>query len=224
MKVQDLMTADVACIEPDTPFKEIAETLARKGVSGLPVIDDNGFLVGIVSEGDLLAKEAYGARRRRRRLLGLVLDVLSGRDTSLLHKAEGLTAKDIMTERVTTIGPEEDIRRAAKRLVESGLKRLPVVTDGRLVGIISRADLLEVFDRSDESIAGSLRQLVRRCLFVPPEADVALEVEDGVVTLNGHVHYRSDVDVLGAIIAASDGVVDVVNNVTFTEEDPKTVR
>lgn len=224
MKVQDLMTPKVICVAPDTPFKEIAETLARHNVTAVPVIDDEGVLVGIASEGDLLAKEAYGARNRKRRVLGVILDALAGRDTMLLTKAAGLTAADIMTQHVITAHPEEDIRAAAKRMIEMGIKRLPVVSDGALVGIISRADLLRVFDRSDESIQASLTRLIERCLFVPPEADVSVAVAEGIARLTGTVHYRTDVQVLGAIVGAVDGVVDVVNEVGYRQEDPRTIR
>lgn len=225
MKVQDLMTSSVATVAPDAPFKVVVEQLTRRGVSGLPVVDEDGTLVGIVTEGDLLAKEAYGARRRRRRVLGLVTDVLAGRDTLQLSKAAGLTAADIMTEHVITAGPEEDVRIAARRMLETGVKRLPVVDEShRVVGIIARADLLRVFERTDEALEAAISRLVERCLFVPPEADVDVKVSDGVVTLSGFVNRQSDVRVLGAIVAAVDGVVGMTNDVTFMERDPRGVR
>jgi len=223
MKTQDLMTTAVATVSPDTPYKDIVEQLTRRGVSGLPVIDDNGKLVGIVTEGDLLAKEAYGARRRKRRVLGLVTDVLAGRDTIQLSKAAGLTAADIMTEHVITASPEEDVRAVARRMIETGVKRLPVIDGGRLVGIIARADLLRVFDRSDDGLEAALIRLVERCLYLPPEAEVTVTVTDGVVTLAGYVHRESDVRVLEAIIGAADGVVGVINGLTFRERDTKKV-
>jgi len=218
MKVQDVMSSAVVTARADTPFKEIVETLLTSSVSGVPVVDDSDTLIGMVTEADLLPKEAYG-NRRRKKALSLVADVLLGRESVWIEKARGLVARDVMSTNVVTVAPEENVRVAARRMIEEGVKRLPVVSDGRLVGIVSRPDLLSVFSRQDDSLAASIRTLVRRCMYVEPEYAVEVSVDDGIVTLEGVVRFQSDVDVLGAIVGAADGVVGVDNKLRYREPD-----
>jgi CBS domain-containing protein len=218
MKVQDVMTPAVVTVGPDTPFKEVVETLLTSSVSGVPVVDEKDTLIGMVTEADLLPKEAYGDRRRKK-ALSLVADVLLGRESVWIEKAKGLVAGDVMSRSVVTVTPEENVRVAARRMIEEGVKRLPVVSDGRLVGIVSRPDLLSVFSRRDDSLAASIRALVRRCMYVEPDYLVEVSASEGVVTLEGIVRFQSDVDVLAAIVGAADGVVGVDNKLRYREKD-----
>jgi CBS-domain-containing membrane protein len=144
-KVKDVMTTTVVTAETWTPFKALARTMATAGVSALPILDRNGWVVGIVSEGDLLLKEeAIGSDRRGFRRL-------SGRGDR--RKARGLIAKDVMTSPVATISPEATPAEAARSLHDRGVKRLPVVDrEARLVGIVSRQDLMKIFLREDKEI------------------------------------------------------------------------
>lgn len=219
MKVKDVMTSPAVTVGPDTPFKEIVETLAAHRIGGLPVVDGEGTLLGLVTEADLLAKEAYGGSTRRRRLIGLVADVLAGTDMTLLQKAGGLVARDVMTERVVTADPAEDVRRVARRMLENGVKRLPVVTAGRVVGVVARVDLLRVFDRSDDSMEVILERLLQRCMFLPPDDEIDVTVADGVATLTGTVRFQGTVGIVEAIVRAADGVVGVENHLVFREPD-----
>lgn len=150
MHVRDVMTTEVVTVSPDAPFAEIVERLLENGVSGLPVVDADGALVGMVTEADLVSREAYGPERRRP--LGLVLDYLRDRDPAWVRKASGTTARDLMTRLVTTASPDDELRVIARVLLESGFRRLPVVrADGRLAGIVSRRDLLaSVYGRPPE--------------------------------------------------------------------------
>jgi CBS domain-containing protein len=109
-------------------------------INGLPVVDDSGRVVGIVTEAVLVSREAYGTERRRP--LGLVLDYRRGCDPAWVRRASGATARELMTCMVSTVAPDDDLGEAAHRMVEGGHKRLPVVAAGRLVGIVSRRDLL----------------------------------------------------------------------------------
>jgi CBS domain-containing protein len=140
MEVRDIMTTAVVTVGPDAPFAEIVDRLLAHDISGVPVTEADGTLLGIVTEADLVSREAYGPERRR--ALGLVLDYLRDRDPSWVRKASGTTARELMTHTVTTAAPDEDLRATARHMLESGHKRLPVVADGRLVGIVSRRDLL----------------------------------------------------------------------------------
>ena len=139
--VRDVMTSDVVSVGPEATYGEIADRLLAHDVSGLPVIDDDGTLHGIVTEADLVTREAYGPDRRRP--LGLIVDYLRDRDPAWVRKASATTAADLMTRVVTTASPDDEVRVTARRMLESGRKRLPVVgSDGRLVGIVSRRDVL----------------------------------------------------------------------------------
>lgn len=135
------MTTDVVTVRPEATYGEIVDRLLSHDIGGVPVIDADGILLGVVTEADLVSREAYGPERRRP--LGLVADFLRGRDPAWLRKASGTTARELMTSVVTTASPDDELRVAARRMLESGHKRLPVVvTDGRLVGVLSRRDVL----------------------------------------------------------------------------------
>ena len=139
--VRDVMTTDVVTVGPKATYGEIADRLLAHDVSGLPVIDGDGTLVGIVTEADLVSREAYGPDRRRP--LGLIVDYLRDRDPAWVRKSSATTAADLMTRVVTTASPDDEVRVTARRMLESGRKRLPVVaSDGLLVGIVSRRDVL----------------------------------------------------------------------------------
>ena len=141
--VKDVMTAEVVVVRSDTTFKEMAATLRRYRVSALPVVDDTGKVLGVVSEADLLAKEALADP-------GPVAELVHRKD---VRKAEGLTAGDLMTRPPVTAAPDDPVEQAARMMHFMQVKRLPVVNSGgQLVGIISRADVLAVFDRADEDI------------------------------------------------------------------------
>lgn len=153
MHVRDVMTTDVVTVTPDTGFGEIVELLLDHGISGLPVVDADGALVGMVTEADLVSREAYGPERRRP--LGLVLDYLRDRDPAWVRKASGTTARDLMTREVTTASPDDELRVIARVLLESGHRRLPVVrADGRLAGIVSRRDVLASVDGRPPELPG----------------------------------------------------------------------
>jgi len=136
--VKDVMTTRVVSVKRGTSFKEMAIALRENRVSAFPVIDDDGKVIGVVSEADMLARK-----------------VLS---TGMLHrgeqdKAEDLTAGDLMTHPAITVSPEDSVEVAARLMYTLQVKRLPVVDpSGRLAGIISRTDVLATFDRSDEQI------------------------------------------------------------------------
>jgi CBS domain-containing protein len=157
MHVRDVMTDDVVTVGPDASYAEIVDRLLAHDISGVPVTDDDGVLLGIVTEADLVTREAYGPERRRP--LGLILDYLRDHDPTWVRKASASTARRLMTHEVTTASPDDELRVTAQRLLESGFRRLPVVgTDGRLVGIVSRRDVLAaVYGRPPDSGPSSRR-------------------------------------------------------------------
>ncbi len=174
--VKDVMTTRVIWVKKDATFREMAAALRKHRVSAFPVIDDDGTVVGVVSEADMLTKAAMADP-------GVLDGLLHHKDQ---NKARGVTAGDLMTAAVVAVAPEDTVEHAARLMYDRKVKRLPV-TDvrGHLVGIISRADVLSVFDRTDEAIRNEITdEVLRRDLVVDPRTfDVT--VSDGVVTLAG---------------------------------------
>jgi CBS domain-containing protein len=177
-KVRDVMTTPVVAVRPATSFKELAALLRKYRVSGFPVLGDDQKVIGVVSEADLLAKEALSADRN-----GTITAIMRHKD---LEKADGVTAGDLMTRNVVTVRPDDTVEHAARLMYHLQVKRLPVVdADGSLVGIVSRADLLTVFDRTDEEIRSEIVNDVVLHEFLIDPALFMVTVADGVVTVVG---------------------------------------
>lgn len=205
LKVADVMTEQVVSVREDTPFQEIARVLTGHHISAVPVLDAGGRVTGVVSEADLLPKGA-GPRRPRSRWF-------RRRD-----KAAGRTAADVMTTPAVTVAPDTALEVGARLLVETGLKRVPVVdSDGKLAGIASRADFLGVFARPDREILAEIEKEVFERDLCTPVPQVA--VSAGVVTLAGLVDRKSTVAIAGALTRHVAGVVDVENRLTFEFDD-----
>jgi CBS domain-containing protein len=218
MKIRDVMTTDVITVKPEDRFKDIVELLLVKGVSGLPVVDAAGAVVGMVTEADVVAKGAYAGRRRA---LAVLSDLLAGRDPHWTRKAAGLCAAELMNTPVRTASPDDDVRVAARAMLELRLKRLPVVDDGRLIGIVSRPDLLRAFHRSDAEIEADVRMRLANPIEVPEDHAVRFFVSDGVVTLEGTVRHESDVRVVEAMVERVQGVVGVESRLVSRERAPR---
>ena len=181
-KVKDVMTGEVVAVRRDASFKEMAARLREYRVSAFPVIDEHRRVIGVVSEADLLAKEALAGDHAG--IPAAVTGILHHKD---YQKAEGLTAGDLMTHPAVTVRPEDSVEHAARLMYTLQVKRLPVVdAGGYLVGIVSRADLLTVFDRTDEEIhAEVVNDVILREFLVDP-AMFTVTVADGVVTVKGN--------------------------------------
>jgi CBS domain-containing protein len=223
MRVRDLMSSDLEVVRPDTSYKELVERMLARNVSGLPVVDEQGSLVGIVTEADVIRKQAWGEGERNRHhhhALDLVDRLLSGKAPTSLSRIVGLTAGDIMSRRVVTASPDDDLRQAARTMLIYGVKRLPVVSEGHLVGLMSRADLMRYFDRPDTDIAADVEQTLANPLSAPEDHRIASTVHDGVVTLTGTVRHPSDAKVGAAAVWQIAGVVDVRDELVAREAEP----
>jgi CBS domain-containing protein len=216
MKIKDVMTTEVLTVREDTPFKDIVELLVEHRVSGVPVVDASGHLKGLVTEADLVSKEAFDLRHRRP--LAAVVELISG-TSRWAGKAPGLTAGEIMTDRVVVVEPGEDVRTAARKMLDLGVKRLPVVENGRVVGIVSRQDLLRVFHRSDADIAAEIEVKLANPLYAPEDHSVTALVTDGVVTLTGRVTFAGEIPVVVGLASHVAGVVHVDSRVTYDLAD-----
>ncbi len=206
--VRDVMTTEVVTVDRITPYKEIARLLAEHKISAVPVLTMGRHVAGVVSEADLLATEDQEARKAR---TGKADHMPWSRGQEKHHPA--LTAEQLMTSPAITIHPDAPIPRAASLMHSHHIKRLPVVDpDRKLLGIVSRRDLLTVFLRPDAQIAAEVRELLAEILFADP-ASVSVRVHEGVVMLTGQptAAERHDlIPVAVRLIWDIDGVVDVI--------------
>lgn len=213
-RVHEVMTTKVVTVTPDTDFKSIARLLQRHHVNLLPVIDKEHHVVGVVSEADLLTKVEWQGRKRPGRIeRWLLLE-------EELSKAEGTLASRVMTRRVVTTRPEVTVSRAAHLMMFNHVKAIPVVDENdRLVGIVSRADLLKSFVRDDASIHSEVvEDILRGALAIDPRA-VSVVVKDGAVFLSGEVESASLRDMITRLVDAVPGVVSVFNSLDFRLDD-----
>jgi CBS domain-containing protein len=181
--VRDVMSTPVVSVTRDSSYKELAARLFELGVGGFPVVDDDEKVIGVVSEADMLAKEAVagGYQGGHRGLPGMIAAVVHRAER---RKAGAATAGELMTSPAVTVAADDTVEHAAARMYTRRLKRLPVVdAAGRLVGIITRSDALAVFHRPDEEIRAEIvRDVIPR---VSEPSQYSVTVEDGVVTVEG---------------------------------------
>jgi CBS domain-containing protein len=204
MIVADVMTTNVVTVRPSTPLKEVAEILISRGISGVPVVDAEGRVLGVVSETDILAKERGVIEHAR-----LLHRLLSPDTRSEQAKVEATTASQAMTSPAVTTTPHATVAEAAARMLEHCVNRLPVVDGPRLRGIVTRADLVRAFIRPDAEIARQIQdEVLRRKLWIKPE-DVQVSVERGSVRLQGHVPSEKVARKVASLVRDLPGVVEV---------------
>ncbi|MCF2533823.1 CBS domain-containing protein [Yinghuangia soli] len=216
-RVDALMTTEVVTVHTDTPFKEIVRVLGEHRVSAVPVLDQDKIVVGVVSEADLLRKEADSEGPAR-----LPISVHTRRGARAARsKAEGESAGDLMSAPAVTIERTATVGQAARAMEQHGVKRLPVTDRGQLCGIVSRCDLLRVFLRADDAIREEIvDDVVRRDLWVDP-ATITVRVSDGVVHLEGELENKTLTRILARMCRGVDGVVQVHDHLTYTIDDTK---
>ncbi|MFF7443776.1 CBS domain-containing protein [Streptomyces sp. NPDC008122] len=188
MKVGGLMTDQVVAAVPTASFKDVAKLLAEHNISGVPVVDEDDRVLGVVSESDLLA-----------------------------HRER--TARELMTAPAVTVQAEQSVADAARLMVRRGVERLPVVDEEeRIVGIVTRRDLLCAYLRPDTEIRHRIREDVLTDVMGLAGDAVDVRVLDGVVTLEGRLRQQSQARMLVGLAERVDGVVAVVDRLT-TQED-----
>lgn len=206
MQARDLMVSPVVTVQPSASVKEVAKLLLEQGISAVPVVDDQGKLVGVVSEGDLLHRPEIGSERRRSWwLLGLTDEETLAAE---YVKAHARKVADVMTPKVITAAPDASLHELATLMEANAIKRVPIVEDGRLVGIVSRANLVRALasaqpaleiELSDANIQGQLLAHLQNQAWARPWL-LNIMVKNGVVDLWGVV--RSDAERRAVRIAA----------------------
>jgi CBS domain-containing protein len=214
---RDLMTRNVVGVPPETPVAAVARLLAERGISAVPVLDGTGAVLGVVNEADLIRRLADEGERPRGWLADLFEDPYAA--AARYARAHGATAADVMTRPVVAVAEETSIAHVARLMEEKGIRRVLVLAeDGRLRGLVSRADLLRALaspppaegDASDEGI----RRAVLAAMRGQPWADAfhtMVEVKDGVVHLHGFARseaVRRALHVLAEGVLGVRGVVD----------------
>jgi CBS domain-containing protein len=197
MDVRDLMSTDVVAVGPTTSIRDAARLMYRYRVSGLPVVDHEDHVLGIVTEGDFLQME--------------IERIESGTNPE--------EVRAVMSKSVKTIPPEMDVMGAARFMQDQNVKRLIVADDGKMVGILSRFDIVAAFTRPDDLIEDEIREdLLRRVLFVDPET-VEVSVSNGIITFKGTIGTRTEARLVEELARRLDGVVDINNNLKWRIDD-----
>jgi len=219
MWLSEVMTGDPIAVGPETPLKDVAAILIEKGISGVPVIGERLEVLGVVSEADIIAKEA-GPDPRDRRLISWLLGGTHVNE----ERVAARTAAEAMGAPAITVGAGETVAVAARLMLSHGIKRLPVVDeDGALIGIVTRTDLVRAFARSDEEVEREIRETLLETLWLD-EPGLDVRVARGEVRLAGKMHRRSDAELLARLAGRVPGVVDVHTTLRWEWDDGQAAK
>jgi len=228
MQVADVMTRKVETVSPSTPVQDIVAKLIQHRISALPVVDGQGLLVGIVSESDLLHRKEAGTEIRRPWWLDLFSDPDARAEAFL--KAHGRTAEEVMTRALEVVDEDTPLDVAAKLMGERHIHRLPVVKEGRVVGIVARADLIRALSKprvrpegastDDLAIKDEIERNAKQA-GLTATGMVTVVVEDGVVHLWGIAQTAKERQALEVAAAEVAGVRQVDNRLAIREAFPE---
>ena len=216
MRARDVMTRKVKTVPPDADVKAVAKLLATGRISAMPVVDRKGHVLGIVSEGDLIRRPETGTTKRRSWWLQLLADPRDlARDYA---KSRAVRARDVMSSPVISVSPVTDLADVADLLESRGVKRVPVVQNGKLVGIVSRRDIIGALARSakpgrgrrrsDAQIGEAIHREIKAAQFVN-DLLINISVSKGVVELSGLVSDQAQRDALRVLVEGTAGVTAV---------------
>jgi CBS domain-containing protein len=210
-QVDDVMTREVITVGVDTPVAQIASLLDREDISAVPVTTATGGVLGVVSQADLLVGVADGERDHPR----------GGRPKG---RAAALRAGDLMTTPALSIDADASLTQAARTMQDRKVRRLLVTSpQGRLLGVVSRGDLLRPYARNDAQIRREAEAQLRRRLWINPD-QVAVRVHEGTATLTGTVGRHSTADIVTRVLATVPGVTTVINHIRYDFDDADLVR
>ncbi len=225
MKARDVMTPEVLTVRSDATLLDAVRLMAGRGISGLPVVDDAGKLVGLLTEGDLLQRGELGSERKRPRWLEYVLG--PGRLARDYLHAHSRAVRDLMTSAPITVGPDVDLEEVADTMIAASVKRLPVVENGKILGIVSRSDLLRALvarlegeeaaaPLSDVDIQRRLQVELNKAPWVRT-GTAYCSVKDGIVELTGVIFHEDERPALKAAARSIPGVKDVRDRLSLVQ-------
>lgn len=203
MYARDVMSTPVVTARADTPVKELAALLTTYRISGVPIVDDGGQVVGIVSESDFLTKLQHAEKHSGIRG---TLERLA--DPEGERKSGARVASELMTSPVITADIGATVRDIVGSMTTHKVNRVPIVDGQKLVGIVTRADVLRTFMRSDATVTEDVRQRLVHDLWFDND-HLSISTENGIVRIQGEVDKRSDVSMVERWVTATDGVVGV---------------
>ena len=223
MRAQDIMSREVVTVTPATPIGEVARLMTEKRISGIPVVTESGTVIGIVSESDLIRRAELGSEPKHKWWLALFSD-----PDAMAHeyaKTHGIKAQDAMSRQVVTIGENADLKEIADTLERHRVKRVPVVRDGKLAGIVSRADLVRAFSNqvqastpstptTDEALQQALLDKMRAQDWLE-DTYLNVTVRDGIVELRGFIGTAEQRRALRVLIEETGGLRPIDDQLTI---------
>ena len=217
MKVEEIMTRNVLTIGPGAEVRDVARILVENHISGLPVCNAQGDVIGVVSEGDILFKEHDPTLGRTNWPFSWLSDSEAINES---RKARAVNVREAMTAPAITIPAYCSVAEAARLMTEHGVNRLPVIGARQLVGIVTRTDLVRAFIRSDADIRREIKEdVLRRNMWIEVPEAIAVVVRFGTVHLAGKLNTRSEVLLLERLAARVPGVISVKSELTWTSDD-----
>lgn len=215
MRVSDVMTRTLIGVPPEMPLRDVARLLSEHRISGVPVIEE-GTCIGVVSEADLLVKQLGRSVSRRMPIEWIIGE---HHDPAELRRRAATTAREAMTSPAVTIAEDRLVREAAAMMVDKNVNRLPVTRDGRVVGIVTRSDLVRAYLRLDAEILRIVREeILRGTMWIDPDT-LEVTVREGIVYLTGTVDRRSTARIIEKLVGLVDGVAQVVSSLAWEADD-----
>jgi CBS domain-containing protein len=224
MKAQEIMTPQVVTVRSDSSLQEAIAAMLRHGISGMPVVDAHGRPVGMLSESDLLRRTELDTERKRPRWLAFLVG--PGKLAEEYTHTHGRTVADVMTDRLVSVAPDTTLREVVQLMEQHRVKRLPVLENGQLLGIISRANLLRALAladterpsgmRSDEEIRERLAKELATTIWAPLSM-IEHVVQNGVVHLYGTILDEREREALCVAARNTPGVTEVHDHLVWCE-------
>jgi CBS domain-containing protein len=206
--VRDVMATRVVAVRENASFKEMIVRMRKSRVSAFPVVDDDGGVIGVVAQADMLDKEADLATSE-----GPLASVLRFGDH---EKAAGVTAAELMTSPPVTVGPDTPLAEAARLMRDHRVKQLPVINaTGRLIGLVSRGDVLSIFTRPDADIQREAAEEMIAESFATDSRWLGITVHDGIVTLTGDSETQQAGRDLVEAVRHIDGVIAIRDQLSY---------
>ncbi|HEY7691596.1 MAG TPA: CBS domain-containing protein [Gaiellaceae bacterium] len=209
MKVHELMTTEVITVHRGTALKDAARILTESGISGLPVVDAAGRPIGVISEGDIVHLETGEGSNEQRAV-----------DARVERQVSATSVGDSMSSPAVTIAPDRQVTEAARTMIDQAINRLPVVDEtGQLVGVLTRADLVRAFVRSDDEIADEIHSdVLHRRLWLEPDR-VHVKVRQGRVVLTGLIDTQTDAELIPIFTRRVPGVISVTSRLSWLDQN-----